>query len=143
MLVVSFRDPASRPSTGRVRILLTGAATGLIFGAGVALRVIDAGNALDLAANRQWFALAESVSSPLRVWLLRGLLMGLSVAVVLAFMGRYELLRKRPQRTIWQILLLALVGLPVLTVGANVAPLLRPQPDSRRSGQSGHKVHGK
>lgn len=111
-----------------VRLLIGGAAAGLIAGFFVAGKAIDPAHAQELAANKQWFAFAHYFSPPLRVWAFRGLLLGLAVAVSLAITGRFTLGFGRAQKTSWRLLVLALVGVPLLTVGLSLAPHLRPKP---------------
>ena len=114
---------------GRLRLLLAGAATGLIVGACLAVVALNVSDARELAGNRQWFALAAFVASPVGVWTSRGLLMGLAVASVLALLGRPQFVPKRLQAIVWRLLVLALIAIPLLTIGVKVAPLLRPRPD--------------
>jgi arylsulfatase A-like enzyme len=128
-VAVSIRKLVTIFGKARLRLLVAGAATGLIVGVGLAVVALDLSDARELAGNRQWFALATLVSSPLGTWTVRGLLMGLAVASVLALLGRPQFVPRRFQRIVWQLLAFALIAIPLLAIALKNAPLLRPKPD--------------
>jgi arylsulfatase A-like enzyme len=128
-VAVLIRNLAARFGKARLRLLLAGASAGLIVGLALGVAALDLGDVRELAGNRQWFALAAHAGSPISVWTVRGLLMGLAVATVLALLGRPQLVTKPLQRTVWRLLALALIAIPLLSIGLKGAPLLRPTPD--------------
>lgn len=99
------RTASSRLGAGRIKLLFGAASIGLIGGFGVGLKALDATRSLDLARNRQWFALADLVSPSLHTWVSIGLASGLGAAAVLAFFGRYDFVKGRVRRVLWSLLL--------------------------------------
>lgn len=109
-------------------LLLTGAVVGLLVGYAVALKALEARDALEAAANRQWFALGELVSQAFFPWASIGLAIGLLVACALALLGRYAFAPRPYQQRLWRLLLIALVAVSVPALGLGLTPLIRPSP---------------
>ena len=127
MLAARFRR--NLHAGARVRLLLAGASAGLIVGTFIALLALNLSEVRELAGNRQWFALASTVAVPLGTWTFRGLLIGLTVATVLMLLVRPRFSGSRIQWLVWRLLVLASVGIPLLTIGLRSAPLLRSRPN--------------